>query len=81
VRGHGGFIVVPPSIHPETGEPYRWTGEFLQPDQLPRFSPAWVYERTRRQFIQCLDVPADEDFMGFRAARWLETVEGAVSGE
>lgn len=26
VRGEGGQVVVPPSIHPETGTPYRWGG-------------------------------------------------------
>ncbi len=81
VRGQGGFIVLAPSRHPETGEPYRWLTDFLEPDQLPRFSPAWVYERTRRRAVQCLESPTDGDFMEFRAARWLETVEGAVSGQ
>ncbi len=26
VRGDGGYAVAPPSIHPRTGRPYRWTG-------------------------------------------------------
>ncbi|MEV4140559.1 bifunctional DNA primase/polymerase [Dactylosporangium sp. NPDC049742] len=26
VRGDGGYVVAPPSIHPRTGRPYRWTG-------------------------------------------------------
>src|SRR5947209_17780690 len=24
VRGHGGYVVLPPSIHPATKRPYRW---------------------------------------------------------
>ncbi|MEM7244622.1 MAG: phage/plasmid primase, P4 family [Acidobacteriota bacterium] len=27
VRGLGGYVVAPPSTHPETGEQYRWDGE------------------------------------------------------
>jgi hypothetical protein len=26
VRADGGYVVAPPSIHPRTGRPYRWTG-------------------------------------------------------
>ncbi|HCT80128.1 MAG TPA: DNA primase [Micromonosporaceae bacterium] len=26
VRGDGGYVVAPPSIHPTTGKPYRWIG-------------------------------------------------------
>lgn len=86
VRGHGGFIVLPPSVHPETGEPYRWTGEFLQPEGLPRFSPAWVYQRVRRQVrTLVLDGHAQSaNFLEYRASRWLEKVASespAVSHE
>ncbi|MEU0557433.1 bifunctional DNA primase/polymerase [Dactylosporangium sp. NPDC006015] len=27
VRGDGGYVVAPPSIHPRTGRPYRWIGD------------------------------------------------------
>ena len=47
VRGHGGYIVLAPSIHPDTGRRYEWTGELLPPDELPRFSPAWMSPATR----------------------------------
>ena len=26
VKADGGYVVAPPSIHPDTGRPYRWAG-------------------------------------------------------
>ena len=44
VRGDGGDILCPGSIHPETGNSYRevqpWTLELLQ--QCPVYDPAWI---------------------------------------
>jgi Bifunctional DNA primase/polymerase, N-terminal/Primase C terminal 1 (PriCT-1) len=37
VRGDGGYIVAPPSIHPETKQPYVWTNK-IKPAQ----TPAWL---------------------------------------
>lgn len=34
VRGVGGYIVLPPSIHP-SGKPYQWADEFAQIEPLP----------------------------------------------
>ena len=79
VRGAGGFIVVPPSVHPATGRLYEWAGEFRLPPDLPTFSPAWVYQRRARVQVQEV-AGGDPDFREYRAARWLEKVEGAVSG-
>ena len=36
VRGHGGYIVLPPSLHPN-GEGYRWEPETPPPASLPGF--------------------------------------------
>jgi len=27
IKADGGYVVVPPSIHPDTGQPYRWIGD------------------------------------------------------
>jgi hypothetical protein len=78
IRGQGGYIVLPPSIHPETGAPYRWLTDLLRPEDLPRFSPAWVYQRTRRR-IRTLIID-DSDSAVRRARAYLTKVEGAVSG-
>jgi len=34
VKGHGGMIVAPPSVHPDTGRPYAWLGGCWR-DELP----------------------------------------------
>jgi len=35
VKGEGGFVVLPPSLHPETGQPYRWQDETAPIAELP----------------------------------------------
>jgi bifunctional DNA primase/polymerase-like protein/AAA domain-containing protein/primase-like protein len=37
VRGDGGYIVAPPSIHPETMQPYAWTNRLK-----PALAPVWL---------------------------------------
>jgi hypothetical protein len=81
VRGHGGFIVLPPSRHPETGRSYAWEAELLPPDRLPRFSPAWVYRRTRRRVRSVVAGPDTPDRLLYRGQRYVATFDRAVSGE
>lgn len=33
-RGHDGYTVAPPSIHPDTGKEYRWEGSPADPNQI-----------------------------------------------
>ena len=79
VRGSPGPVVLPPSIHPETGRLYLWVGENRLPEGLPRFSPAWVYRRTRRRVQDMMEaVPGDRVR---RARAYIAKIEGAVSGQ
>ena len=43
VRGQGGQVVVPPSIHPVTGEPYTW---IVHPDEVAQLpdAPTWLLQ-------------------------------------
>ena len=44
IRGEGGVIVAPGSIHPGTGKAYEWLTpiEHLSLDELPAFQPSWI---------------------------------------
>lgn len=47
VRGAGGQVVLPGSVHPDTGEPYTWAAQ-LSPEDLPFAElPAHILERLR----------------------------------
>jgi len=43
VRGDGGYVVVPPSIHPDTGKPYKWS-PFNKMGPEPVVMPSWLIE-------------------------------------
>lgn len=43
VRGEGGLVVAPPSIHFETNQSYRWEPwDHYALDEIPVFDPAWL---------------------------------------
>src|SRR5205823_5847327 len=79
VRGAGGFIVLPGSVHPATGRPYEWTGEVRLPSGLPAFSPRWVYERRREARTAAADVLDPEGLLD-RGRRYVERIEPAEDG-
>jgi hypothetical protein len=46
IQHHHRYVVVPPSIHPDTGKPYRWVnapnGRIPDAGKLPPLPPAWL---------------------------------------
>ena len=43
VRGEGGLVVAPPSIHPVTNRPYHWERwDYYSLDEVPVFNPEWL---------------------------------------
>ena len=44
IRGEGGLVVGPPSMHLETGKLYQWTSpiEGVSLDEVPVFRPRWI---------------------------------------
>jgi hypothetical protein len=45
IRGHGGQIVVAPTRHPETGQPYQWSPFRAPGDIDPAPAPAWLLQK------------------------------------
>ena len=71
LRGDGGFVVAPPSVHP-SGRPYAWLAPDLADDALPAPMPPWL-----RQLVR------DRGYRpGHTLAHWRRLVkEGIQEGE
>jgi Bifunctional DNA primase/polymerase, N-terminal/Primase C terminal 1 (PriCT-1) len=48
IRGTGGYIVLAPSIHPDTGRPYRWNDGHTLQDLTLAVMPTWITQRLRQ---------------------------------
>ena len=54
----GGYAIMPPSIHPETGNRYKWGGEkgykaFLKPDGPPKWLVSYIKQKEKvKQKVQ-----------------------------
>jgi hypothetical protein len=47
-RGDGGYIIAPPSIHPDTKVPYRWEAGYGPEDIEPAEAPPWLEALAKR---------------------------------
>ena len=49
IKGDGGYVVAPPSIHPKTGEPYEWCFGMSLDDYPDTPVPPWLLEHLNRE--------------------------------
>ena len=44
IIAEGGYLLVPNSVHPETGRPYRWEVQYGPEDREPAEAPQWLLD-------------------------------------
>jgi hypothetical protein len=70
-RGDGGYVLIPPSIHP-TGKPYAWSVDFAKTFAS---APKWLLD-----MITCKVVPTAKIIVTTSSAEWRELVKGVAEG-
>ena len=81
LRAGPSYIVASPSWSREQQSSWAWQGEILPPNELPRFDPRWFpipIQPTTFQPILADHNPPSPQLR--RAAAYLATIEGAISG-
>ena len=77
IRGDGGYVAAPPSIHPDTGQPYEWIDidpEEFHLNEVPAFDDQWIKDG---RWIK----PANEAQPVIRNARAYISRIFAISGK
>ncbi len=70
------YIVVPPSIHPDTGQVYSWHTPFCQVNELPKLPDAWIeYVLTKRDAKLQILIPDPPKLIVPRCNTNLSSVE------
>jgi len=81
VRGDGGFVIAPGSLH-QQGIRYAEAGDWNQPrSQLPVFQPAWVGPRCAPPSSWAPSRPSSNANVADRAQRYLATLPLPVIGQ
>ncbi len=66
IRGEGGYVCGPPSVHPETDVVYDWQPwEHYALDEIPQFDPAWLGPPRCHTFAPVLSTPVDSSHRVF----------------
>lgn len=80
IRGNGGYVIVPPSIHP-TGTPYEWRTDH-SPDDLPiADAPGWLQKRiSPEQVASTRSVNSSRAYAEAALARELAKLARATDG-
>ena len=84
LRADGGYVVVPPSVHPETGKVYRWVTpvEELSLDDMPEFDPSLLPRNKASITPSKIGFPQNRKNKMERARQYLGTIrciEGAAA--
>ena len=59
IRGHGGYVLVPPSEHPDGGQ-YKRVGSWQGLDKIPEYDPGWFDKRENVPARARLITPRDD---------------------
>jgi hypothetical protein len=74
VRGDGGFVIAPGSVH-ATGAEYRFAGDWnVSRDEIPRFWPGWLERSTRAAAPRTSNAPRFTGDVVDRARRYLAAI-------
>jgi Bifunctional DNA primase/polymerase, N-terminal/AAA domain len=73
IKHVGGYLILPPSIHPDSGQRYMWEDDYGPDDLAPQPMPLWLLEKIRRKAHTPGETPdaVPEDDDEFNPSAWL----------
>jgi len=74
VRGDGGYTVVGPSIHPDTGKAYEWTND-IEPQQPPIWLLGILFDDDARLDALKIAMPNEQERLAWSKESWSKSPE------